>query len=240
MQRGALNLSGILPLGNGHILSAGIQGGFANKKVDLSRVTFGSQWNGSAFDPTLESGEGNSPNHFTYIDAAGGLFYTYDAGQNTFQRNSDFKFQIGFSGYNLNRPLLQFTSGSGDRLYRKWVAHTNVIADLGSSNMAIDVNFAQFIQGPHLESIAGVMLRYRFEDGTKITGYHQDAFVGFGAYYRHKDAIAPAIMVDWKGFKLGVSYDITISQLRKAYKGGSLEFTLSYTNLSHALFKSRR
>lgn len=83
-------------------------------------------------------------------------------------------------------------------------------------------------------------MRYRFNDGTKITGNFQDAYFGFGMYYRHKDAIAPTIQIDWKGFRFGASYDVTISSLRKAYKGGSLEFTLAYTNFSHALFKARR
>jgi hypothetical protein len=95
------------------------------------------------------------------------------------------------------------------------------------------------IQGPHLESIFGMMLRYRFQDGTKITGYSQDAYFGFGTYFRLNDAIVPSILVDWKGFKFGVSYDITVSTMRRAYGGGSLEFSLSYTNLNHALFKTR-
>ncbi|MES2798447.1 MAG: PorP/SprF family type IX secretion system membrane protein [Bacteroidota bacterium] len=240
MQRGAVNLSGILPMGNGHSLSAGLQGAFVNRSYDLSRVTFNSQWDGENFDPTLLSGEGNSKNNFMYFEAAGGLFYSYDAGKNSFQRNNDFKFQLGISGYNLNRPELRYAAGEGDRLYRKWVAHTSVVTDLGDSRMALDASFAQFIQGPHLESLFGMMLRYRFEDGTKITGNFQDAYFGAGLYYRLKDAISPAIMVDWKGFRFGVSYDITVSALRKAYRGGSLEFNFSYTNLSHALFKSRR
>ena len=83
------------------------------------------------------------------------------------------------------------------------------------------------------------MFRYRFKDGTKITGYSQDAYFGFGAYYRLKDALIPSFLIDWRGFKFGVSYDVTLSTMRKAYSGGSLEFSLSYTNLSHALFKSR-
>ena len=83
------------------------------------------------------------------------------------------------------------------------------------------------------------MLRRRFQNGTKVTGYSQDAYFGFGTYYRFKDAISPSITVDFKGFKFGVSYDVTVSSMRKAYTGGSLEFSLSYTNLSHALFKTR-
>jgi len=240
MQRGSLSLSGILPAGNGHIFSTGIQGGFANRSADLSRVTWASQWNGSGFDQSILSGEANTGTSFTYMDAAAGLFYTYDGGQNTFQRNNDFKIQFGVSGYNLNRPTLKYVTMNGDRLHRKFVAHANVVADIAGSRVSVDGSIAQFIQGPHLETIAGMMLRYRFNDGTKITGNFQDAFFGFGLYYRHKDAIAPSIMVDWKGFRFGMSYDVTISALRKAHRGGSLEFSLAYSNLSHALFKSRR
>jgi len=174
------------------------------------------------------------------MDAAAGLFYTYDGGQNTFQRNNDFKFQIGFSGYNLNRPQLKYVTVDADRLYRKWIGHVGVIADLTATNWSIDANAVQVIQGPHMETILGLLFRYRFQDGTKITGNFQDSYFGFGMYYRHRDAIAPTIMLDWKGFRFGVSYDVTISALRNAYNGGSLEFTLAYTNLSHALFKGRR
>ena len=240
MQKGALTVSGILPAGGGHIFSAGIQGGFANRSADLSRVSFANQWNGTGFDQTIISGEANTSTQFTYMDAAAGLFYTFDAGQNTFQRNNDFKFQIGFSGYNLNKPLLKYVTVDGDRLLRKWVGHVNVTADIMDTRFAIDASAVQFIQGPHLETLLGMMLKYRFSDGTKITGHFQNAYVGFGTYYRHKDALVPAVQIDWKGFKFGISYDVTISALRKAYTGGSLEFSFSYTNLSHALFKSRR
>jgi len=240
MQRGALTLSGVLPAGNGHYFSAGLQGGYANRSADLSRLNFANQFTGSGFDQTIISGEPNSTTNFRYMDAAAGLFYTYDAGQNTFQRNNDFKLKVGFSGYNLNRPQLKYATVDGDRLYRKWVGHASVSADIASTDWAIDGSVVQFIQGPHYETILGTILRYRFSDGTKITGHFQDAYFGFGAYFRVKDAIAPAITIDWRGFKFGVSYDVTVSALRKAYTGGSIEFSLSYTNLSHALFKGRR
>ncbi len=240
MQKVALNLSGILPAGNGHIFSAGIQGGYAFRNADLSRLTYSSQWTGTNFDQSIVTGDANSDASFNYMDAAAGLFYTYDAGQNSFQRNNDFKLQLGFSGYNLNRPMLKYVNVDGDRLYRKWVGHANVVAELAGTRWAIDGSAVQFIQGPHYETILGMMLRYRFSDGTKITGHFQDAYFGFGTYFRFRDAVAPTIMVDWRGFKFGISYDVTISALRKAYSGGSLEFSLSYTNLSHALFKSRR
>ena len=239
-QTGSLTLSGILPMdGGAHILSAGIQGGYGQRTLDVNRLTFMSQWNGGGFDPSLPSGESSSG--FSYIDASAGLYYMYDGGKNSFQRNSDMKFQIGFSGYHLNAPVLKYSNGVGtERLYRKYVGHIGLIYEFPSTSWALDVNALHFIQGPHQETILGTMLRYRFEDGTKITGLSHDAFFGIGLYGRLSEGIIPSVMIDWKGFQFGISYDVTLSALRQAYRGGSLEFSLSYINRHDSLFKTRR
>lgn len=239
-QTGSLTLSGILPMnGSGHILSAGIQGGFGQRSVDVNRLTFMSQWNGSGFNQNIPSGE--SSTGFSYIDASAGVYYMFDGGQSSFQRNSDFKFQLGVSGYHLNAPKLKYTNGvEEERLHRKFVAHTGIVYEFPTTPWAIDVNAVQAVQGPHLETILGTMLRYRFEEGTKITGLSHDAFIGVGLYGRLSEGIIPSVMVDWRGFQFGVSYDVTLSALRQAYSGGSLEFSLSYVNRHDALFKTRK
>ena len=240
-QAGSLTLSGILPMGrSGHLLSLGIQGGFGQRKATLSNVSFMSQWDGERFDSSLP-GESNALTSSTYIDASAGLYYVYDGGKNSFQQNSDFKLKIGVSAFHLNQPKLKYVGGQAEEpLYRKYVGHVGLLKEFQGSPIAIDANAVQFIQGKQMETLLGLMVRYRFEDGTKITGNTQQAFFGIGTYYRFKDAIIPSIMVDWKGFQFGVSYDVTISELRKAYRGGSLEFSLSFTNLDHSLFKTRK
>lgn len=241
-RKGSLTLSGILPMGgNGHILSAGIQAGMGNRSGNAGALSFRSQWDGEKFNQLYITGEENKLHAFNYFDASAGLYYVYDGGQSTFQRNREFRFQLGFSGYHLNAPELKFSGGgSTERLYRKYVGHIGVLSEIGTSKMSIDANAIQIMQGPHMETMFGLMMRYRFEDGTKITGNSQDAFFAFGCYARLKDAIMPSIMIDWKGFQLGISYDVTVSAMRKAYSGGSLEFSLSYVNRNHALFKTRR
>lgn len=241
LQTGSLAVSGILPVGNGSQLSLGIQGGVGNRSGNMSRLIYDSQWNGNgAYDPTIVSGETGSLSSFMYLDASAGLFYQFDGGQSTFARNNDMKFQVGLAGYHLNAPLLKYRSGSQEQLARKYVGMMKLSMDIPNTKLAFDAQFAQFIQGGHYESILGLILRRRFESGGKITGLNQDAFVGLGVYTRLKDAISPTLQVDWKGFHFGVSYDITLSALRYGYKGGSLEFSLSYTNLNTALFKTRR
>ena len=239
-QQGSLTLSGILPMGRtGSTLSAGIQGGFGQRSVNVGNLTFNSQWNGSGFDPTLNSGEANLGSSFAYIDASGGLLYQFDGGQSTFARNNDFKFQLGFSGYHLNAPELKYSSGfSSEKLARKWVAHTRLIKEVPGNRWSIDVSAAQFIQGGHYETILGGMARWRFENGTKITGMAHNAYIAFGSYFRVKDAIIPTVMIDWRGFQFGISYDVTVSKLRTV-NNGSLEFSLVYRNLNDSLFKTK-
>ena len=241
-QQGSLTVSGILPMGrSGHILSAGVQGGFGQRKADLSNVTFMNQWDGTTFDPNILSGEQNTVNSFSYIDASAGLYYVYDGGQNTFARNEDLKFQFGVAAYHLNKPELEYTNGvSGDRLHRKFVANVGVVADIPGTVFAIDGSVLQFAQGGHYETLLGAMLRYRFENATKITGNSHDAFFGIGCYARIRDGIIPSVMVDWRGFQFGISYDVTLSAMRNAYRGGSLEFSLSYINRNDSLFKTRK
>lgn len=241
-QAGALTLSGILPMGgSGHILSAGIQGGFGQRSANFENLRFLNQWDGTGFNPDINSGEPNSGRSFTYIDANAGLYYVYDAGQNTFARNNDFKIQLGFSGYHLNKPQLRFSNGlQTENLLPKFVGHFGIVSDISGSNFAIDGSVVQFKQGGHYETILGLMMRYRFEQGGKITGLSHDAYFGFGLYHRWKDAVIPSVMIDWRGFQFGISYDVTISALRKAYTGGSLEFSLSYRNLHDSVFKTKK
>lgn len=241
-QSGSLTFSGILPMGRtGHILSAGVQGGFGQRKADLTNVNFLNQWDGEAFDPDILSGEQNTATSFAYMDASAGVYYVYDGGQNTFARNEDFKLQIGVAGYHLNRPTLKYTNGlNSDRLHRKFVANAGIVADIPATVFAIDGSVVQFVQGGHYETLLGMMVRYRFENSTKITGNSHDAFVGLGCYARIKDGIIPSVMVDWRGFQFGMSYDVTLSALRNAYRGGSLEFSLSYINRNDAIFKTRK
>ena len=239
IQTGALTLSGILPLGRSSNLSIGIQGGFGSRKGDMSKLVYGSQWNGAGFDPNIASGEGDALNSFRYIDASTGIFYQYDGGQSTFARNNDTKFQVGFAVYHVNMPEMKYRAGSSEKLSRKYTGMVNYSMDLPSTTWAFDVQFVQFIQGGHYETIFGGLLRKRFREGTKQTGLRNQASFGFGSYFRVKDAVIPTIQVDLSGFRFGLSYDVTVSALRKAYSGGSIELSISYTNFHDALFKRR-
>lgn len=239
-RQGQLSLSGILPMGNGHQLSTGIQGGIGNRGGNMNALYFGNQWTGDEFNSDLPSMEANRLQSDTYFNVSAGVNYQYDNKAIKFGHDEVFRFQLGAAVYHANKPDIKYFGLVNESLNRKFVFHTSILKDFAGSQWTIDGSFAQFIQGPHYQSLMGLMLRYRMNTGGKITTFKQDSFIAFGLYSRFGDAIAPAFMLELKGFQFGISYDVTISPLRNTYSGGSLEFSLSYRNLYHALFKKRR
>lgn len=234
------SVSGIVPLNDdGHQISVGLQVGFANRTGDLSRVNFENQWNGTAFDQTIGSGEYLNPS-FKHLESAAGIMYQFNGDRSTFKQNAENRFQVGVALYHINKPRLDYTMGIQDFLYRKLVFHSSYSSDLASTDWSYDLSLVQFVQGPHFETLVGGMIKNRLQSGTKFTGYYSDAYVGFGLYTRWKDAVIPRIYLDFNGFKIGISYDVTISALRRAAGGGSLEFSLSYTNQNQSSFSRRR
>jgi type IX secretion system PorP/SprF family membrane protein len=239
-QVAALSLSGVLPLGTSSQLSLGIQTGFGSRKGDFSKLYYESQWMGAGFNPLLASGEGDNLNSFRYSDVSSGLFYQYDGGKSTFARNNDTKFQAGFAVYHANQPMMRYRLGGYEKLHRKYVTMVNFSRDIPSTSWSFDVQAVHFIQGGHHETIFGGLVRRRFQENTKLTGFSQDASIGFGSYFRWNDALVPTVQIDYAGFRFGLSYDYTVSTMRKAYKGGSAEISVAYTNMHNALFKRRR
>jgi len=240
VQTGALALSGILPMGYGHQLSAGIQAGFGSRKGDISALTFDSQWTGSGYDQNIASGEVDGLNSFTYMDASAGIFYQFDGDRSNFSRNNDVKFQGGLACYHANAPTLMYRTGSTEKLARKYVGMVNYSMDIPYTKFSFDAQAVQFIQGGHYQTIFGGVLKRRFSEGSKTTGFKRDASIGLGCYVRLKDALIPTMQVEYKGFRFGFSYDGTLSAYRRSPGVGSLEFSLSYVNQAHAVFKTRR
>lgn len=229
VQSASLSVSGILPLsGSKHVLSVGIQSGFTSRKGDLSQLTWENQWDGTQFNTQAGSGEPGSILPFRHFDAAAGIVYQYNGSRNAFQRSDEHLFKIGFSVFHVNKPQLTYTNYMGSYLYRKFVAHISLSKDIPSSSWSYEWSGVQFMQGPHFETLLGIMFKNRMQSGTKSTGYYQDSYFGMGVYARIKDAIIPRVYYQFGGFRIGVSYDLTISDLRRAHRGGSLEFNLTY------------
>jgi type IX secretion system PorP/SprF family membrane protein len=215
------------PLNKNSNLSLGLQGGFVQRKMDDAKLIYSAQYNGYTYDPTMPSGETYSRNSFMYGDIGSGIAYTYARGERSIAANDQINAQIGFGAFHLTRPNQNFTNGSADRLYRKYVFHGNFVFGIPNTLLGIAPSWLVQFQGPSKEIMAGTMFKYYIKDDSKYTGFLKRSSVGIGAYYRTGDAVITSLLIETGRFALGFSYDINTSKLATVsnVKGG-FEITL--------------
>jgi len=92
-------------------------------------------------------------------------------------------------------------------------------------------SFIIYRQGNSVEFTSGAMIRYRLSEESRYTGLMKESSIALGLHYRSNDALIPSVMLDLAGFSLGISYDVNISDLRKASSGkGGIEISLRFIN----------
>ncbi len=234
LRTGGVTVSGVIPIDRLHSLSVGLQTSFGNRVADLTNLTFLSQWNGSVFDPSILTGEEGGLASFSYLDAGVGIHYRYGKMQTKVIRESDFSMESGFSIAHINKPRLRYSNITSDRLYMKFQLYTNLFFTF-SEMSGLELDLLQVKQSNHYETIGGVIFKTRFKDASHVTKQAQDSYFGIGTYAQSSGVIIPTITIDWGAFTLGLSYDISISKIRKAYTG-SAEISLSYRTTKRSLF----
>lgn len=238
-QSGSISLSGAIPMGRGgnHVLSLGLQAGFASSNINGQNLIFESQWNGTTYDENILSGEAIVPS-YSYSDVSTGLYYTVDGSNNTFAGKSKSKFTAGIALFHANKPTLRYNIASTERLPRKLVLHTNYLKDVPGSKVQFSLDASQFFQGKHAETILGGMFGYKLNENGASAG--SNSMMGLGLHLRSLESLIPSVMIQRKGFRFEFSYDATVSYLRKSPGAGSVEFSLVYTYFDQGLFKGGR
>lgn len=224
----ALTATSVLPVLNYHkslsaeknmYLSAGFSGGIVQRRIDPSKITTNSQYNGEAYDPTLATGENFSNNHYLYFDGSAGLSFNTQIGE-----NEDNNMYVGIAYQHFNRSAKVSFYDTYD------VALLPKIVLSGGLKMSVsDYSYLTFYadystQGPNTETIGGMLYSIKLDDPSEAK-----YTISGGAFVRWKDAIIPVVKMDVKPLAFGLSYDINVSSLKTASQGrGGFELSLSY------------
>jgi type IX secretion system PorP/SprF family membrane protein len=234
-----LSVSGIVKLNNNNKISLGIQGGGAQRSADFSKLEWGNQFNGNGFNTSIASNEINTLNSFLYGDLSAGIFYEFSNIENSFAGKDIFKFNIGLSGFHLNKPNLRYYNGSNDRLHPRYVIHSSLRYDIPESKLSI-VPMAMYAkQGPSSELLASMLFRIRLSESGKITTIFKESALSFGCGVRRGDAIIPQVLIEFHDYSFGISYDLKAGTKSYGINGG-LEVFLRYTNWKGPLYKGRK
>jgi len=200
-------------IGYKSLLSGGFGFGAVNKRIDVTKLTFNTQWNGRFFDITIPSNETFNSTSVWYFDLSAGLNYAIFPTDNAY-------INAGFSVNHINQPNESFFSNTAadTKVPMRFNTFVNGSFKL-NDQWIINPNVYFSMMSKSTEIVGGMNAHYN------LSGDGNLQLIG-GLYYRAKDAIIPMVGVVVSGISATVSYDATSSSL------GTLSETLGAYELS--------
>ena len=197
-------------------VSIAIQAGLNSKGFNLSKSTFGDQYNSVlGYDPNIVSSAPsyiklNSMNQF---DAGLGLYY-YETSE---EKNNNY--YGGISILHINKVKDNFTSKSA-QLPMRFTFHAGGVMDV-SEKLKIYPGVIFMQQGNTNEIVPGLQSEFLLTE---------DASFSIGANYRINSALNSLVGLKFKKVNLGFSYDIDINKINDFIKPvNSFEFSISFS-----------
>lgn len=223
-----LCLSGKVLLSKNQSLSAGLSGGFVQRKINVNDLTWGNQYNGLVYDPNLPTRENFSNESFFNGDFGTGIQWSFGKGQRTLSSNDMFGAQAGISVFHVNSPRTGFYENIDKRSLR-YLFHFTGSYGIKNTNMQLSPLFIYQMQGPSKMIYVGTFIKYRLQESSKYTDYLLSRTISIGGFLRGSDAFVLAAQSELGQFAFGISYDINISTLAYVSKGrGAFEISLKY------------
>lgn len=198
---------------NKHRLSLGVAVGFLQKSVNVSKLTFESQFNGDdGFNTDIPSGELFANTSIFNPDINAGIVWNSRFSDNV-------NAYLGFSFNHISRPKENFLKDSDNKLSQKYTLHGSIDFKIGNYLHVIP-GFLFLTQNTAQEISAGSAIGY---DINKNSSFY------LGGWYRVKDAFVAYLGYEVYNVRLGFSYDATTSTWKEANNGnGAIEISLVY------------
>jgi len=219
------SVSSVITLNSNQDISAGIQGGFAQRSVDAGALQWGAEYEENIGYQAIP-GVGIDYENFSYGDFSAGLAWSYSSGETNMTSNDQLSITAGVALYHLNQPAQLFDE---EALHQQMVAHAGASIGIKNTNLAFAPSVLYLRQGPLSEVNAGALIRYTLREESRHTGLLKQKALYLGSYYRVGDALIPTLILEIASYSVGFSYDLNISALKAATKGqGGFEISLRY------------
>jgi type IX secretion system PorP/SprF family membrane protein len=216
----AVNYHKSLSANKNSYLSLGFMGGVVQRRIDRSKMTTNSHYDGNGYNPALADGETFVNANYSYLDGSVGMTYNSAISEDKPEDNYFF----GVAYHHFNRPKNSFYHRPDIELSPKWVYSAGVRFGV-SENSYVTIQADHTMQGPSRETVAGALYSIKIgEDYSK-----PDYTLHFGGFLRLQDAFIPVVKLDYNPFSIALSYDVNVSQLKTASQGqGGLELSVTY------------
>jgi type IX secretion system PorP/SprF family membrane protein len=197
-------------------IGAAFQGTYSNMLIDVGSLKFEDQLTSSGFTGVTTENFGNSTLQNRYFDLNAGVLYT---GSTSFDNN----FYVGVSMYHINRPKQTFNENAFFLLNPRTTIHAGGYFPVGENNV-LHLSGLHSTQAKQHETLIGGTMQFS-------VGGEQERPTSFyaGSWIRMNDAVIPYIGLEYGDFRLGATYDVTISSLKAASQSrGGMEISLVY------------
>ena len=216
----ALNYHKFLGGEKNQYLSLGFMGGIIERRLDRSKVTTNSQYDGYGYNPSMFDGENFLNTHYSYIDGSVGMTYTSALSDN----NPKETYFVGIAYHHFNRPKNSFYLRPEIELSPKWVVSGGLNLSISeTSSLTLQADYSK--QGIVKETVGGAL--YSIKIGSDYE--NPDYTLHLGGFLRWQDAFIPVIKLDYNPFSIALSYDVNISDLKTASQTrGGMELSVTY------------
>lgn len=217
-------------------LIAGGSFGFGQNSFD-NRLWFSQQYSNSAGFPITSNPSGEAfdgedvLSSDIYMDFNAGLMYYALFGENT-------SIYVGGAMNHLNAPNVSLLDNGNEELYTRWIGHAGGEIPF-NTELSILPAIQVMGQGPSFAGTFGANFRYSNHDWYELA-------IRAGLWARlantvtgqNVDAMVVTAILEVERWNLGISYDITTSNLKNANNSrGALELSLIYTHPAKSRIK---
>lgn len=202
-------------------LSVGFQGGYSEQSIDLSRLYFGDEFYNGEFNQGTGVETQGLNNRVHYFTVNAGISWAQ-------MTSSTFGYQLGLGANNLNQPLNGFEKKSNQQNNGVGMRYNGQAGFIlyTSEKFSIRPGLLFQSQATATEMIAGSEFHY-IVSNPEVRSFATAVFLG--GWYRSGDAVMLVVGGEYKSFRLGISYDYNISDLKTASNGnGGFEISIRY------------
>lgn len=202
-------------------LTVGLQGGYASKNIDISKLYFAGDFREGQFMRGLDQAYSNLNTNTGAAIVNAGLAFSHAPSEK-------FSYVIGGGANNLTQPMESFQKRKATKdvgLGVRYTAQLGAVIGMGE-RMNLRPAFLFQSQASAKELIGGAELLYKLGDDYTVP---TAPAIFVGGWYRHQDAAMVTAGIEFNGFRIGAGYDFNTSNLKQGTNGyGGFEVMLQY------------
>ena len=198
-------------LSRSHHLSAGLQGGFVNKRINPSGITTDQQFSFGAFDPSLPTGETLAANAATRPVVNAGFYWTWT------DSSSMPKASLGIAMTAMNKPTFEFGPGSNPEQTGYIVTGEMRLLQRGRTSVLPGFRYIH-----DAASFANIGTRLQYDL------YQKGSSIGIGAWYKTTGAAVAALQYSTAAYTLGASMDLSVKTDQQANISNAFELFMAW------------